>query len=481
MKRKIYRYLWLIGVFVLGISALASFSFFYRILLEQVRLDLQSETQILSHLAPLELSNIYGEGGRGPSIPRPFPGAKNGWPAAGGRNRITMVGPGGEVLLDTQAEESAMDNHRDRREIRAARETGEGWALRRSDTLGKVMVYYALRLDDGRVLRLSRALDTLWMLLLRALPLFVLIYGGIFAGCRVLAAVLTRRLVLPISELADRLDSADLVSPYPELVPFISALLEKNQGLKEQMALLHQQKAEMEQLTTDMEKSGNIRREFTANVSHELKTPLTTIRGYAELIANGMAGEGKEREFAGKIERESLRLLSLITDILKLSELENFLLPPEEENCSLKEIAAECIESLTPLAKEKQIRFELEGEDALVRGDRGLLEQLVRNLCDNAVRYNREGGSVRVTITAGDQGSSVTVADTGIGIPPEHQDRIFERFYRVDKSRSKASGGTGLGLAIVKHIAEKYRAEIIVSSTVGEGTAITVRFPSLAG
>ncbi|MFP3090238.1 ATP-binding protein [Treponema sp. TIM-1] len=457
MKRKIYRYLCLISMFVLGITALASLFFFYRILLEQVRHDLRAEARLLCRL---DLSSIAL------------------LPAETGVSRVTLVDPTGAVLLDTQAEQEAMENHGDRREIRAALASGEGWALRRSGTLGRVMVYYALRQDDGRVLRLSRRIDTLWMILLRALPLFAILYGGLFIGCRAAASVLTRRIILPMGQLVDRLDSVDLIPPYPELAPFISALAEKNQGLQDQMAQLQRQKAEMEQLTADMEKAGNIRREFTANVSHELKTPLTTIRGYAELIANGMAGEGKEREFAGKIERESLRLLSLITDILKLSELENFLVPPEEENCSLWEIAAECIESLTPLAKEKNLHFELTGEDAIVRGDRGLLEQLVRNLCDNGVRYNREGGSVRVSITAESGVPSVTVADTGIGIPPEHQNRIFERFYRVDKSRSKASGGTGLGLAIVKHIAEKYRAEITVTSVVGEGTAITVTFPS---
>ncbi|MDR2363812.1 MAG: two-component sensor histidine kinase [Spirochaetaceae bacterium] len=456
MKRKIYRYLWLISILVLGVTALASLFFFYPILLEQVRFDLRSEARLLSRL---DLSGIV------PFFPD------------GGISRITLVGPEGAVLLDTQADRDAMENHGDRREIRAALASGEGWALRRSGTLGRLMVYYALRRDDGKVLRLSRRIDTLWSILFRALPLFAVLYGGLFIGCRFVASALTRRIVLPIGKLADRLDSPDLVPPYPELAPFIAALVEKNRNLQDQMALLHRQKAEMEQLTADMEKSGNIRQEFTANVSHELKTPLTTIRGYAELIANGMAGEGKEREFAGKIERESLRLLSLITDILKLSELENFLLPSEEENCGLREIAAECIEDLTPLAKERRLRFELDGEDAVVRGDRGLLEQLVRNLCDNAVRYNREGGGVRVSVSPGDGVPSVTVADTGIGIPPEHQGRIFERFYRVDKSRSKASGGTGLGLAIVKHIAEKYRAEITVISAVGEGTAITVTFP----
>ncbi|MDR2758364.1 MAG: two-component sensor histidine kinase [Spirochaetaceae bacterium] len=457
MKRKIYRYLCLISMVVLGITALASLFFFYRILLEQVRHDLRSEARFLCRL---DLS-----------------GAAR-FPVEEGVSRITVVDPAGTVLLDTQAESGAMDNHGDRPEVRAALASGEGWALRRSGTLGRLMVYYALRRDDGRVLRLSRRIDTLGIILLRALPLFGLLYGGLFIGCRVVASTMTRRIILPMGKLADQLDSADLTPPYPELAPFISALAEKNRDLQDQMALLHQQKTEMEQLTADMEKSGNIRREFTANVSHELKTPLTTIRGYAELIANGMAGEGMEREFAGKIERESLRLLSLITDILKLSELENFLLPPEEENCGLREIAAECIESLTPLAKEKNLCFELVGEDAVVRGDRGLLEQLVRNLCDNAVRYNREGGSVRVKVSSEGGVPSVTVGDTGIGIPPEHQSRIFERFYRVDKSRSKASGGTGLGLAIVKHIAEKYQAEITVSSAVGEGTAITVRFPS---
>jgi two-component system phosphate regulon sensor histidine kinase PhoR len=455
MKRKIYRYLLLISMVVLGVTALTSIFFFYRILLEQVRQDLRSEARLLYGLDRSQLL-----------------------PAEPEVSRVTLVDPAGTVLLDTRADQGAMENHGDRQEIRAALASGEGWALRRSNTLGRVMVYYALRRDDGKVLRLSRGIDTLWLMLLRALPLFAVLYGVLFIGCRAAAAILTRRIVLPIGNLVDRLDSADLLPPYPELAPFITALAEKNRGLQDQMALLHQQKTEMEQLTADMEKSGNIRREFTANVSHELKTPLTTIRGYAELIANGMAGDGKEREFAGKIERESLRLLALITDILKLSELENFLIPPEEENCSLREIAAECIESLAPLAKEKSLHFELTGEDAIVRADRGLLEQLVRNLCDNAVRYNREGGTVRVSVTAEAACPSVTVADTGIGIPPEHQDRIFERFYRVDKSRSKASGGTGLGLAIVKHIAEKYRAEITVRSAVGEGTAITVRFPT---
>ncbi|MDR2068936.1 MAG: two-component sensor histidine kinase [Spirochaetaceae bacterium] len=457
MKRKIYRYLCLIGMAGLGITALASLLFFYRILLDQVRYDLRAEALLLCRLDPSGLL-----------------------PAEGGISRVTLVDPAGGVLLDTQADPRTMENHGDREEIRAALASGEGWALRRSGTLGRVLVYYALRRDDGRVLRLSRRIDTFWTILLRALPLFVILYGGLFIGCRAAASALTRRIVLPIGKLVDRLDSADLAPPYPELAPFIAALAEKNRGLQDQMALLHRQKAEMEQLTADMEKSGNIRREFTANVSHELKTPLTTIRGYAELIATGMAGEGMEREFAGKIERESLRLLALITDILKLSELENFLLPPEEEHCSLREIAAECIEGLAPLAKEKNLRFDLLGEDAVVRGDRGLLEQLVRNLCDNAVRYNREGGSVRVRVSSGGGVPSVTVADTGIGIPPEHRSRIFERFYRVDKSRSKASGGTGLGLAIVKHIAEKYRAEITVASTVGEGTAITVTFPHAA-
>jgi two-component system phosphate regulon sensor histidine kinase PhoR len=220
MKRKIYRCLCLISMAALGVTALASLFFFYPILLEQVRLGLRSEARLLSRL------DLSGD--------TPFPPDP-------GISRITLVGPEGTVLLDTQADRDTMDNHGDRQEIRAALASGEGWALRRSGTLGRRMAYYAIRRDDGKVLRLSRRIDTLWLILLRALPLFAILYGGLFIGCRAAASALTRRIVLPIGKLADRLDSPDLVPPYPELAPFIAALAEKTRSLREQMALLHRQ------------------------------------------------------------------------------------------------------------------------------------------------------------------------------------------------------------------------------------------------
>ena len=216
-----------------------------------------------------------------------------------------------------------------------------------------------------------------------------------------------------------------------------------------------------------------MRQQFTANVSHELKTPLTSISGYAEMIENGMAKEGDVQGFAGKIKREAAWLLSLISDILKLSELDDPKQALAFEDVDLFQIAKECAEVLALAAKNHSISLCVTGGPCVVRASRNLIYELVYNLCDNAIRYNQRGGRVDLNV----QGRSLTVSDTGIGIPPEHRDRVFERFYRVDKSRSKATGGTGLGLAIVKHVAEQHRAVIDLTSEMGKGTKITVTFP----
>lgn len=230
---------------------------------------------------------------------------------------------------------------------------------------------------------------------------------------------------------------------------------------------------------TEKKKSDNMRREFTANVSHELKTPLTSISGYAEMIENGMAKPEDVKDFAHKIHREAGRLVTLIGDILKLSRLEEPAVNNPVGQVDLLEIANECVESLTMSAVQHQVTLHTDGEKAKVMGNRDLLYELIYNLCDNAIRYNRKDGSVRISVKTLQDKVLLSVTDTGIGIPQEHQERVFERFYRVDKSRSKETGGTGLGLAIVKYIAEQHHAQIHLESIENQGTEILVYFPAV--
>ena len=219
------------------------------------------------------------------------------------------------------------------------------------------------------------------------------------------------------------------------------------------------------------------KKQFTANVSHELKTPLTSIAGYAELIETGMAKPEDIKPFAGVIRKQALRLVSLSEDIIQLSQLEES--DDEDmsfESVNLYEIAQRCVEALNINAINKCVTLNLTGEECYIRGKAQLVEELVYNLCDNAIRYNKENGNVTVTVNPLEKGASVSVKDTGIGIPKKYQERIFERFFRVDKSRSKATGGTGLGLAIVKHITQLHDAKLEISSEEGKGTEIIVTF-----
>ena len=236
----------------------------------------------------------------------------------------------------------------------------------------------------------------------------------------------------------------------------------------------------IQQQHEDIMKSAKIRQEFTANVSHELKTPLTSISGYSELIENGMASAGDVQRFAGEIHKNAQRLLTLINDILRLSELDDSERPVAAtfETVDLYDIAKNCVNMLALNAEKHQVHVEMLGTSCLMDGNKQMLEELIYNLCDNAIRYNNQGGSVQVSIQEINETSQVEliVKDTGIGIPKEHQSRIFERFYRVDKSRSKSTGGTGLGLAIVKHIVSQHQAEIRLESETGIGTTIRIVF-----
>ncbi|MCD8067993.1 MAG: ATP-binding protein, partial [Lachnospiraceae bacterium] len=270
-----------------------------------------------------------------------------------------------------------------------------------------------------------------------------------------LASVLTKSILQPMQTLADNLDKPQTVPAYEELQPFLETIQKQHMDLLE---------------------SAQMRQEFTANVSHELKTPLTVISGYAELIGSGMAQDEDARHFAREIHENAGRLLTLINDILELSKLDSTSPGMELEYVDLYPAAQACVDMLRMNAQKHKVALQLEGESAVVPGNREMLEELIYNLCDNAIRYNKENGSVLVRVKNRVDTVVLSVQDTGIGIPKEHQSRVFERFYRVDKSRSRDTGGTGLGLAIVKHIVSLHGAALELESEEGEGSLITVTF-----
>ena len=374
--------------------------------------------------------------------------------------RITVISPEGEVLFESDGDKEAMANHLDRPEIQAALAGGSGEANRTSGTLGFRTDYYALRLDDGNVLRVSMNAQTMYAIYDKAIPAVLVIGLCLVALSVVMSVFLTKKLVRPIVAMAQNIDHIDEHIPYKELAPFAYAI--KEQQLKKR----------------EMEKA---RQEFTANVSHELKTPLTSISGYAELIETGLATDEDVRNFAARIHHEAGRLIGLIRDIIELSELDE---PREETGLApvdLWPIVENTVDSLYFQAERLQVKLSANGEPAMVWGDQQQLEELVYNLCDNALRYNKPGGSVVVSLSRTPHAVCLKVADTGIGIPQKYQSRVFERFFRVDKSHSKETGGTGLGLAIVKHVALRHQAKIHLESQEGQGTTITVSFPVKEG
>ncbi len=369
--------------------------------------------------------------------------------------RVTLLNAQGEVLYDNQADSMDMENHSQRPEVQEAMETGEGQAVRRSATLDKSTFYYAVKLENGRILRVAVEAESIYSILGRAMPNLVWICGVLVLLSLLLAHYLTRSLVEPIEKLAEHLDDGMEITHYEELEPFIRTIQKQHQDIME---------------------NAKLRQEFTANVTHELKTPLTSISGYAELIETGMASGEDIVRFSRGIHQNAQRLLTLINDIIRLSELDDSQEELATERLNLYELAATCVEMLSVSAEKHQVRLQMDGSDSYVLGDRMMLEELLYNLCDNAIRYNNEKGQVQVQVQQKGDQVILMVRDTGIGIPKEHQDRIFERFYRVDKSRSKSTGGTGLGLAIVKHIIARHHAELRMESQPGEGTAIWVTF-----
>ena len=369
--------------------------------------------------------------------------------------RVTLIQADGTVYYDNRAQAENMENHGTRPEILEAMDSGEGSDVRDSETVDKNTFYYAVKLNDGSVLRVAQEAQSIWSIYQRAMPLSLVLLV-IMIGLSVwVASMLTRRLIAPIEQMTAHLDHMDGVTCYPELEPFMNMIKSQHDEIL---------------------RSADMRVEFTANVSHELKTPLTSISGYAELIESGMATGDQSRRFAAEIHKSANRLLTLINDIIRLSQMDS---PAQEltlENVDMAQVAANAVEQLRLNARKNEVTLDLDTRSAPILADRSMMEELVYNLCDNAIRYNVKGGSVRVVVHPVRDKVLVSVQDTGIGISKEHQAHVFERFFRVDKSRSKATGGTGLGLAIVKHIAAKHGAQIQIDSELGSGTTISVTF-----
>lgn len=378
--------------------------------------------------------------------------------------RFTWVDAGGTVIFDSEAGAQEMENHLSREEISEALESGSGESVRYSDTLSELRVYSALRLSDGTVLRISGSQKTLTYLMLGFLLPMLLIIAFAFLMSFLLASRIAKRLVRPINDIdPDKPTKYIGKREYSEIEPLLKRMDAQRLQIKADSA--------------ELKKTSLIRQEFTANVSHELKTPLHAIAGYAELIESGLASEEDIRPFAGKIRAEAGRMTKLVSDIIELSKLDSGAAGTQREHVDLYRIAENAVDSLEYTASEAGITIKLSGASAVIEGIPRVLYSIIYNLCDNAVKYNKFGGSVSVNVADLGESAVVSVRDTGIGIPKADIDRIFERFYRVDKSHSGEVGGTGLGLSIVKHGALIHKASVNVESIEGIGSEFTVTFP----
>ena len=485
--------------------------------------------------------------------------------------RITYIDQDGTVLFDNEADISEMKNHSDRTEFQKAEKYGAGESSRYSDTLSEKTIYYALRLKDGTVLRVSGTQDSVLALVenlifpLCGLLCLMLILSGI------MASAISKRIVKPINELD--LESPEENQIYEELSPLLSKIHRQNREIQNQLELAKQQQEEFSLITENMQEglividkytmilsanssawnlfhmdrvcqgesvycldreeefrhaieqvlSGehtelvlklngsdiqlianpvirdkktegavvllvnvteklereSLRREFSANVSHELKTPLTSISGFAEIMQGGLVKNEDIPKFAGRIYKESQRLLQLVEDVIQISQLDEEKTSYVWEPVDVYQVCKNAFESLKEKAKRLNVHLYICGERMKMEAVRTLLEEAIYNVCDNAIKYNRNDGSVSVFLTQTAQEIQIVVKDTGVGIPKEDQDRVFERFYRVDKSHSKKIGGTGLGLSIVKHAVGALKGSVILRSEEGNGTEICMKFPKV--
>lgn len=369
------------------------------------------------------------------------------------RTRVTRIDAEGKVLYDSGNDAETLEDHSKRPEIKEALAEGTGEDVRMSGTVGKEMYYYAILLEDGSVLRVAKTMDNLGAMARSTLPVISILAVVMMVFAGILGRWQTERLIRPINELDIEHPLEHVV--YEELRPLLTAMDKRNK-----------EKAAVE----------DMRKEFSANVSHELKTPLTSISGYAEIMKSGLVRAEDIPNFSERIYKEAKRLITLIEDIIKLSKLDEGSVEIEKEEVDLYELSREIISRLSMQASMKHVHITLAGEPVAYVGIRQILDEMIYNVCENAIKYNVEGGSVSVWVGSTLSGPKIQVTDTGIGIPEEHQERIFERFYRVDKSHSKERGGTGLGLSIVKHGALLHNAKVTVESDTGRGTRMEILF-----
>lgn len=373
--------------------------------------------------------------------------------------RITLLDKDGTVLMDSHKDVTQMENHSDRPEFIEAKEKGKSETSRFSNTLAKQTFYYAVRLEDGSVLRVARTTDSVLKSVLSSFTLIGILFMILLVAAFAMVDGKMEKLITPINKI-------DLEHPlehveYEEFRPLLSRLDEQNQQIAKQMEEL--QKAEV------------VRREFSANVSHELKTPLMSISGYAELMKNQMVRSKDIPEFAGRIYSEASRLNTLVQDIISLSKLDDTKRETVFEEIDVYELSQDIYDTLKNPADKKNIQLSVEGDSCVMMGVYHILYEMFYNLVDNAIRYTDCGGKVQVEVKKRDDGDiDWIVTDNGIGIAKNEQERIFERFYRVDKSHSRETGGTGLGLSIVKHGAQLHNARISLKSELGEGTRIKI-------
>ena len=481
--------------------------------------------------------------------------------------RITWVSGDGTVLADTKAVAKELENHADRKEISDALKNGKGTSSRYSDTLMQKTLYYAEKLDDGTILRVSTTQNSVVIILFGLLqPLIVIIVLALIISV-FLSYRLSKAIIKPINELD--LDNPAANETYKELTPLLKKMSAQKKTIDKQIKEAKQKQEEFKLITENMSEgllvidkesnllsynqaavrlleisdvtSGSVlafnrskgfrsviekalsgeraendithdentynlianpvcendkiigaviviiditesvkreqlRQEFTSNVSHELKTPLTSISGFAEMMKSGGTSDETVVDFSTSIYDEAQRLITLVSDIMKISELDEGVVPVEKENVDIYELSKDIVKRLAPVASKRNIALNVIGDTAYVHGAKKILDEMIYNLCDNAIKYNKENGTVDVIINQANNKTIVTVRDTGIGIPAPEQSRVFERFYRVDKSHSKLVGGTGLGLAIVKHGAAFHNAEVSLESTEGKGTSVTITF-----
>lgn len=378
------------------------------------------------------------------------------------KNRITLIHNDGTVYFDNMVDASRLENHSLREEFVAAKEKGAAKVSRYSSTMTDKTLYFAKSIQNGDVLRISCDQHSVAVLVLGMSQtlLIMLVLAVIISG---IAAVWTsRRITNPLNQI--NLEKPESCAVYEELKPFTKRIAEENY-----------EKTQREEL----------RKQFTANVSHELKTPLTSISGFAEILKNGGTDEKTTKDFADTIYEESQRMISLVNDIIKLSKLDEKSISLEKEPIELLGLSKEIAKILSASAKAKNVKLDVHGDSGKIMGVQPVIYEMIYNLIDNAIKYNVQNGTVEVTVKEENPEKGhifsnktvISVRDTGIGIPKNEQDRVFERFYRIDKSRSKELGGTGLGLSIVKHAAKFHDAAINLSSKEGEGSTFTITFP----